>query len=260
MHPLTQDTTHSGVFEIAFYDITYSAEVPTSARAAGMRGVQPPLESEADAPRREHGQPVRQTDPTAETATGAGCKGESQSNEEDDAENEQPHAADQQGGLLPPAARQGLGPATQKIDVVRHPAGGNAIHPHLRWIVLGASEGRCREHDDDEQAGDGCCTRERSFFLFAEQGFIRRRPTGPCPVFHEQRPAWWERVTALPPSHAMAGAMFSQLTPTGRCASSSPAPFQNTWMPMQKSRNADSRTTMVVPVGPTRSASRAEWR
>src|SRR5208283_2665067 len=59
------------------------------------------------------------------------------------------------------------------------------------------------------------------------------------------------------------GAQDLQLVPTlpsGSVPSSSAAPFQNTWMPMQNSRNADSRTMMVVPVGPMKSASRAEWR
>ena len=36
----------------------------------------------------------------------------------------------------------------------------------------------------------------------------------------------------------------------GREPKSSESPFQATWMPMQKSRNAERRTTMVVPVTP----------
>ncbi len=48
--------------------------------------------------------------------------------------------------------------------------------------------------------------------------------------------------------------------PMGSEPKSSAAPFHSTWMPMQKSRNAERRTMMVVPVAPMTSASRAEWR
>jgi hypothetical protein len=40
----------------------------------------------------------------------------------------------------------------------------------------------------------------------------------------------------------------------------SDAPFQNTWMPMQNSRKADSRTMIVVPVPPTARAIFPEFR
>ena len=50
------------------------------------------------------------------------------------------------------------------------------------------------------------------------------------------------------------------VVPNGSLPRSSAAPFHSTWMPMQNSRKADSRTMIVVPVGPIRSASRAECR
>ena len=45
---------------------------------------------------------------------------------------------------------------------------------------------------------------------------------------------------------------------SGKVLKSSAAPFQDTCMPMQNNKKADSRTTMVVPVTPIHCASRAE--
>ena len=57
--------------------------------------------------------------------------------------------------------------------------------------------------------------------------------------------------------------VLRQLLPpvaSGNVLKSSAAPFHNTWMPMQTNRNADRRTTMLVPVAPINPARRAECR
>ncbi len=48
--------------------------------------------------------------------------------------------------------------------------------------------------------------------------------------------------------------------PKGSVPNSSARPFHKICMPIQNSRNAESRTMMVVPVEPMKSASRAEFR
>ncbi len=105
------------------------------------------------------------------------------------------------------------------------------------------------------------CRQRRNGF----EGRRHRLPSSSAIRIERRTPGRWTELVRIDPGVELNGrcAPGCQLTPaepSGSVPRSSAAPFQSTWIPMQKSRNADSRTMIVVPVAPIASAMRDEYR